>query len=476
MSESIKKNFAYKSVLTVSTYLVSLLIYPYVSRVLGVENIGLVNFVDNTISYFLLFATMGVNILGVREIAYVKNDREHRSDVFSSILGINLVLTIATLIVYYLAIAFIPQLNQSKELFYIGSAKILFTAFLIEWLFTGIENFKYITIRTIIIKIIYAILVFIFVRESDDYVVYFIMTAGVVVINALINLAYSLNFVKINIRKMFSFGYLKEDLSLGIYAIMTSMYISFNVIFLGFMSNNTEVGYYTTAFKIYNVILGLFSAFTSVMLPRMSALLSQGDGKTFQCLTNRSFSLVSMFSFPVIMSCAVLAPDIIYIISGPGYEGAILPMRIIMPAILFVGIAQVLAIQVITPLKKDKVLLSASIAGASLSLILNILLVPNLKSVGSAIVLLCSEFVVTGVYVMYACKVKLVTFPIRLMLEFFITSVPSVVLCILCIVYIENIFIRFPIAIVASISVWSILNARKISNIVGIDLTLRRHK
>ena len=189
MSQSaIKRNFAYKSILTISTYVVGIVIYPYISRVFGVERLGLVNFVDNTINYFLLFASMGIGMLGVREIATVKDDKNRCSKVFSNILGLNILFTCATLIIYFILITIIPKLNQYSELFYIGCAKIIFTGFLIEWFYTGIENFKYITIRSVIIKLLYVILVFLFVRAPGDYILYFIFTVGVVVINAIINL------------------------------------------------------------------------------------------------------------------------------------------------------------------------------------------------------------------------------------------------------------------------------------------------
>ena len=145
--------------------------------------------------------------------------------------------------------------NQYEELFYIGSAKILFTTFLMEWFFTGIENFRYITLRTLLIKSLYVILVFIFIRSPEDYKIYFIMTVGIVVINALINTAYIQKFVTVNIRELFAKTFYQKNIMLGIYSIMGSMYLTFNVMYLGFVSNNVEVGYYTTAFKLYSVIL-----------------------------------------------------------------------------------------------------------------------------------------------------------------------------------------------------------------------------
>ena len=454
---SIKKNFAYKSVLTLSTYLINFITFPYVARVLGVERIGLVNFVDNTVNYFLLFATMGVGLLGVREIAAVKEYKKRRDQVYSSMLALNLLFTLVSLGIYLLCISTIPKLCQYDELFYIGTAKILFTVFLVEWFFTGVENFRYITLRSILIKVLYIISVFLFVRDTSDYRLYFILTVGVVVLNALINQLYIRKFVRVRWNNIQLFKYLKQNVTLGIYTLMTSMYLTFNVMYLGLVSNNTEVGYYTTAFKLYSVILGFFTAFTNVMLPRMSSLLANGEKDRFQELVNRSFSVMATCCIPLILCSMIMAPQIVYILSGPGYEGAILPMRIIMPAAFAVGVAQVLAIQVLMPMKKDKVLLIASIIGAVVSLLINLLVVPSVKSVGSAVVLLCSEMGVTGMYVWYVLSQELILIPIKAIGKNVLFSLPSVVICLGCGRWIDNELLGVGCAVVLAGILWMLL-------------------
>ena len=401
MQSSIKKNFVYRSALTLSTYIMGLITFPYISRVLGVEKLGLVNFVDNTINYFLLFATMGIGLIGIREVASVKDDKEKCSKVFSNILGLNIIFTIATLIVYFLLILLIPKLNQYSELFYLGAAKILFTAFMIEWFYTGIEDFRYITIRSIIVKIIYVISVFLLVRQSEDYLLYFIFTVGVVVINAIINIIYVNKHVNIIWRECFNLRYIKQNITLGIYAIMSSMYLTFNVMYLGLATSNVQVGYYTTAFKLYSIILGIISSFTNVMMPRMSILLAHNNKEGFYALINKSLTIIITISIPLIVYSIIMAPHIVRIISGMGYEGAVIPMQVIMPSIILVGIAQVFTIQILIPMEADRILLLASIIGALVSLSLNVLIVPFWGSIGSALVLLFSEFVVTITYAIY---------------------------------------------------------------------------
>ena len=454
---SIKKNFAYKSILTISTYIMGFIVFPYISRVFGVDRLGLVNFAENTINYFLLFASMGIAVLGVREIAAVKDDYNARNRVFSNVLGVNLLFTLATLIIYFVLIALVPKLNQSSELFYIGSAKILFTTFLIEWFYTGIENFKYITIRSIIIKLLYVLLVFLLVREKEDYIIYFALTIGTVVLNACVNMLYARRYIRIVPSELFNLKYLKNNVTLGIYSIMTSMYLTFNVMYLGFVTNNTQVGYYTTAFKLYAVILGFFSAFTHVMLPRMSALLAEDNKERFQELANRSFSTMVLFCIPLILCSIVAAPQIIYVLSGAGYEGAILPMRIIMPAILCVGIAQVLAVQILMPMKKDKVLLNTSIFVSIMSVVLNFIIIDKLQSVGSAIVMLSAEIVATLLYVRYVILKLKYRFSWYYILCSIFLSMPSACCCYIITDKISNPYVSLPISMAVSVAIWMLL-------------------
>lgn len=435
---SIKTNFLYKSLLTVSSFFIGFITFPYITRVLGVENIGIVNFVDNLTNYFLLFASMGISILGVREIASVAQDRERRSKVFFNILGLNLFFTVIVLIVYVLSVVYISQLSQYKELLYIGTGKILFTSLLVEWFFSGLEEFRYITIRSLIIKILYVIAVFAFVKSPDDYFLYFVFTIGTIVLNAFINILYVRHFVDFKYMSFSPFHYVKENLTLGIYLLLNSMYSTFNVVFLGLVAGNVQVGYYTTAFKLYSIILAFFSAFTSVMLPRMNALLSQNDKNNFYRLISSSFSIMYSICIPLILFSVIMASDIVYVIAGAGYEEAVIPMKIIMPTVFMVGLSQILAVQIITPLKKDRVLLLASLVGALVGLGLNLYLVPKFQSIGTAITLLCSEMVVTGVYVIYVLRNKIINFSPYLIIKNLLYSVPSVIVCLLSTILIND--------------------------------------
>lgn len=396
---SIKKNIAYKGLLTFSNYIIGFVTFPYITRVLGPEKFGEVNFVLNTVDYFLLFATMGIATIGTREIAAHRKSPEDVNATYSSLLGINVFFTLITLLIFFVSILLVPKFHEYKNLLVIGSAKILFTAFAVEWFFTGIENFRYITLRSLTIKVLYVASVFILVNEPRDYTLYFILTIGAVVVNALINFVYSWKFVRINVKELKSFKYLKQNIRLGVYTIMTSMYITFNVMYLGLVSSNEEVGYYSTAVKLYFIAVSLFSAFTAVMMPRMSSLISEKDLDGMQHYLDKSFRLVLLTAFPVIAVAIPFAPVIITILSGEGYANAVVPMQILMPALLLVWMSQVMALQGLIPLLKDNILLIASIIGGTLAIVINLLITRENGAIGSAVTLLVCEVAVTSFYI-----------------------------------------------------------------------------
>lgn len=440
---NIKKNFFYSSVLTTANYLFPMLTYPYVARVLGVDKIGLCNFADSIISYFLLFSMMGIGSVGIREIAKYKGNQEKLDQAYSSLFILNSITTIIAVIALLIATYSVPQLYANRELMFVGAVRLLTNYLQIEWLFTGLEDFKYITVRTLTVKVFYVIAVFLFVRTKNDYVIYFVLYTLMVMVNAIINVWYARHFVHFTIKKISISPFVKPFFILGIYMFLTSLYGTFNVAFLGFTSNEIQVGYYTTATKLYTILLSLFSAFTGVMLPRMSSLLAEGKKDEFKQLLHRSVNILMMFSTPLVYFSIVFAPQIIGIISGKGYEGAILPMRIAMPLMLIIGYEQILVIQTLMPLKKDKAILINSAIGAGAGLLLNFTIVPYLQSVGSSIVWFLCECMVLVSAQFFVTKYIGLRFPFVLFFKNIIANIPMLFFLIPIYFYVDNIVLSF---------------------------------
>lgn len=444
---SLKKNFMYSSILTTANYIFPLITFPYVSRVLGVNNIGLCNFIDGIINYFILFSMMGVSILGIREVAANKNDSGQLKKTFSTLLTINAITTFVGLIILAIVTMYSPRLNENLDLIILSAVKLVFNLFLIEWYFKGLESFKYVTIRSILVKCLYVISVFLFVKESTDYTIYYFLSVLMIVVNSMINMVYAHKSVSYSIKTIDIKLYIKPYITLGVYMLLTSMYVSFNVIFLGFTHDDIQVGYYTTATKLHSVVIALFTALTSVMLPRMSSLLQEGKIKEFKIKINKSIDILLSTSIPLIIFMIILAPQIVYIVSGEGYEGAITPLRIITPLCFIVGYEQILIIQAMMPLKMDGAILFNSIIGAVLGVVLNIMIIPNLASIGSAIVWCTCETIVLLFSQIAINKSIQLSFPLEKLLGKVVIYIPlALCLHIIC-NNLHNIYYEFIISV-----------------------------
>lgn len=461
---NIKKNFFYSSILTTANYLFPMLTYPYVARVLGVDKIGLCNFADSIINYFLLFSMMGISSIGIREIAKAKGNNQKLNQTYSSLFILNSVTTFIAVAALLVAIFFVPQLYAKKELMFVGAVRLLMGYLQIEWLFKGLEDFKYITIRSVVIKVFYVLAVFLFVQDKDDYIVYFALYTLMVAINALVNVFYAHRFVHFRFKNIKIKMFVKAYLTLGLYAFLTSMYNSFNVAFLGFTANETQVGYYTTATKLYSILLSLFTAFTGVMLPRMSSLLAEGRKDEFKNLLHRSVNILMMFCTPLVFFSILFAPQIIGILSGKGYEGAILPMRIVMPLMLIIGYEQILVIQALMPLKKDRAILVNSIIGALCGVFFNFMIVPIMQSIGSSIVWFVSECAVLASAQFFVTKYTGIKFPSKQIFKNIIYYIPMLIILFPIYFYLENVILSIILGAIMMLLYAYVLNLHILHN------------
>ncbi len=448
---SIKKNFLYSCFLTTANYVFPLITFPYVSRVLGATNFGLCNFIDGIIDYFVLFSMMGIGLFGIREVASNKTS-EKISNTFFNLLILTFISTAIAFGILVFAIIFVPELNANKELMIIGGCKLFFNFLLVEWFYKGIEDFKYITIRSIIVRSLYVAAVFIFVKSSSDYVIYYFLIVSMIVVNAIINIVHirkyvSLSGIKICLRK-----YVKPFITLGVYLILTSMYTTFNVAYLGFVGGDTQVGYYTTATKLYNVLLAVYAAFTGVMMPRMSALITEGKMTEFQSKIKKSMEFLFSVSIPLIIYVIMQASQVVLLVAGKGYEGAVLPMQIVMPLILIIGYEQILVVQMLMPLKSDRIILINSVIGAFLGLTLNILLVPVFRSVGSSMVWVVCEVLILILSQHAVTKVAGFKFPFKLLFKNIICFVPLPILIIVSNIIFDNYIIQLLVSGVVMIA------------------------
>ena len=427
----LKKNIAYNTILSISGYFCSLITYPYISRVLGVNGIGICDFIDGIINYFILFSMMGISACGIREIASNRKNAKELSKIFSSIITFNALTTVIAILLLIGAMYSIDELFQYRTLLYVGVCKLCINIFIIEWFYAGMENFAYITKRNFLIKILYIICVFVFIKNENDYTKYYILTVSLVAFNALINIIYSRKFVHYSLKNISFQPYLYTIFSIGLYKIITSLYTTLNIIWLGFICNVQEVGFYTASTRLFTIIIAVFTAFTNVMFPRLSLLFSHGLSAEFWEKIDLSIESLMAFSFPTICIAIALGPVLLHCLLSDGFEGSFIPFQIIATLIFIIGFEQILVMQILLPMKYDKVVLKNSIIGAAIALLLNFGIVHQLGAIGTAIVWICSETCV------FICSLRFITkhteykFPKEHLFRYTIAYIPLLLFLIL---------------------------------------------
>ena len=439
---SLKKNFIYSSILTVSTYLFPLIVYPYVSRTLGLSNIGIVNFVDNLVNYFVFLSMMGITTVGVREIASVRSNRQALSTTFMSLLSLTILTTLLAIAILWISMYTVPTLMPFKDLLYVGLIKLVFNLFLIEWFFMGMEDFKYITKRSILVKCLYVMSVFLFIKEPSDYKLYYFLCVAVVIVNSLINIVYSRNFVKYTFNLVNLKPYCKAFLIMGVYILFTNVYTYLNPVWLGFVTNTDEVGYFTTATKLHHIIMAVLLSFTNILFPRVSNLLAEGNKKEFWNKINAAFEAIFLFSFPTIIFLLVAGPDLLHLFVGDGFEGSYLPLRIVSPLVLIIGVEQILVIQILLTMHQDDTVLRNSFIGAFVALILNILITASMGAPGSAIVWVIAECVIMVLSAIDIYRKYHYLMPIKRMTVYCLSYLPILLIAFFIFREVGNIYIK----------------------------------
>ncbi len=393
--KSVKLNMIMNAILTMSSFLFPLITFPYISRIILPIGTGKITFATSIVTYFSMFAQLGIPTYGVKACAKVRDDKEELSRVAQEILIINLITCLFAYLALFASIFYVPKLNEEKELIFIISSTILLTALGVEWLYKALEEYTYITIRSIGFKFIALISMFVLIHKRTDYILYGAITIFAATASNILNF--------INVRKLIyihpvgKYNFKRHFKSIIIYfamAVATTIYTNLDNVMLGFINGDEEVGYYSAAVKIKNLVISVVTSASTVLLPRASYYVEKGMMEEFKSVTKKTMNCILLMSIPAAVYFMLFAKEGIYLLSGEAFAGAIIPMQIIMPTIVFIGITNVLGIQIMIPLGQEIQVLYSEIAGAVIDLVLNIILIPLLGAAGAAIGTLAAEIVV----------------------------------------------------------------------------------
>lgn len=401
--KSLKLNAIMNAILTATQVLFPLITVPYVSKILLPVGSGKVSFATSLITYFTMFAQLGIPSYGIRACAKVRDDKEALSKTVQELLIINLVTATISYISLFFSLKFVDRLQDEKLLYSLMSVTILFSALGVEWLFSAIEEYTYVTVKSILFNCIQIGFLFLLVKKQSDYLKYGCIHAFANSLSYILNFIVARKFVTFKPFKNYNFKqHLKPILVLFAMACATIIYTNLDTVMLGFMKTDADVGYYNIAIKFKLVLVSVVTSLGAVLFPRVSYYLENKQLDEFKKIINKAINVVLILSLALIAYFVLFAQESVLFISTEEFRPSILPMQILMPTLLLIGITQVLGYEILIPQGKEIVVLQSSIVGAVADIIINALLIPKYASIGAAIGTLVAEilvFIVQAIYV-----------------------------------------------------------------------------
>lgn len=395
--KSIKKNYIYNLLQQILLVIVPIVTTPYLARVLGVDGVGTVSYVESVSAYFVLFATMGLSTFGQREISYVQDNQEKRTLIFWETFLLQCI-TSGIILVLYIIFSF-QQMDY--RLYLILIFNILSAAVNVTWFFQGIEEFGRIVSRNIIFKVINVIYIFLMVKSEKDMIFYLFGLSFFTFLGDVSLWFYLPRYVALpDWKRLRPFGHFKIVLSLFVPTIAIKVYTVLDKTMIGLITGSAfENGYYEQAIKIVKLTLTLVTALGTVMVPRIGYYFEKGEMEEVKRLMYRGYRFVWFLGTPLCLGLIGISPNFVPWFFGKEYQKVVLLIGILAFLILAIGISNVTGIQYLIPSKRQNIFTASVMVGAVTNFTLNMILIRKFQSMGAAIASLAAEILITVVQI-----------------------------------------------------------------------------
>ena len=376
--------------------IVPLITTPYLSRVLGAENIGIYSYTISITTYFLLVGTLGLSLYGQREIAYVQNDKEKRSKVFHELFLLRCYSVSVALVLFFLVFCIKGEYTFYYRILILELISVLLD---ISWFFQGLEEFKKTVIRNIIVKAISVLMIFLLVKNPNHLYIYFMIYVLSTFLGNLSLWFYLPKYIKrVPFHELEIKKYIKPAIILFIPQIATQIYVVLDKTMIGLLVlNKSEVGFYEQAQKIVKLCIVLSTSLGTVMLPRMAATYATGDYEKLLRYLKKSLCITMMLAFPLMFGIISISEKFVPIFFGNGYDKVTPIICLMSPIVIFIGLSNVTGTQFLLPTKQQWKYTLSVIIGAVTNIVLNLLLIPMYGAIGACIATIVAEFSVTFV-------------------------------------------------------------------------------
>lgn len=381
-----------------ASYILPLITLPYLTLVLGPEKFGLTQYAISLITYFQFFTDYGFNLSATRELAICRDDNQKISQIFSSVMFIKLCLCILSFIILLLIVMFIPKFSEDSYVYILTFGMVIGYMLFPTWLFQGLEYMRYTSILNIIGKIVFTVLIFIFIHDTTDYIlVPLINSLGYILVGILgIYIALTKFNIKITIPSIRDIKYhLREGWYVFISTIAINMYTTTNTFLLGLLTNNTLVGYYSIAEKIILAVNGLLNPISQALYPFISRTVKTDDKTRSIEFIRKITKIMTLVGIVLSAGLFIFAKPIILLLFGQSYANSVIILQIISIVPLAVSLSTVFGVETMLTFNYKKAFTSIVMIGGIIDIVLGIILITLMKEIGIAISFATTEIFIT---------------------------------------------------------------------------------
>ncbi|MCI6465361.1 MAG: oligosaccharide flippase family protein [Faecalicatena sp.] len=418
----LKSNFIYNILYRISTLIVPLITTPYVSRILGSENSGVYNYTYTIAQYFVILGCFGFENYGNRQIAKVRDNQELLNKTFSSIFGLQICTSLLAIISY--AGYLILYCTEYKMFMLISSFYVVATLFNITWVYYGLERFKNTAIRSIVIRFLSLILIFLLVKNKSDVDIYITILAILELVNQIalwFHLFKYVHFVPVTLKEICS--HIKRCTLLFFPILLFNIYSLMDKLMLGQFSSMIETGYYSYALKIVEIPFHFITAIGVVMLPRMTNLIANKQYEKSMFYIERTLRYNSLVGSAMAFGLIAVSNDLAIQFLGTEYKACSILICIMAPMILVRAWANVIRTQYLMPNLMDIPYVMSLVLGVIINLILNALLIKSYGAAGAAFATLITESTVAFVQILVVVKKIPIIQYLKINIPFFINGI-----------------------------------------------------
>ncbi len=390
--KSLKLNMMLSTIKSIMDVIFPFFTFPYVSRVLGVENIGKYNFASSVINYFILFSGLGISTYAIREGAAIRENPIKLKKFSNEMFTINMLSTVVSYVLLGILLVYISKFHSYWPLLIILSFQCFFKAFGMEWIYSVYEDYAYISIRSILFQFLSLVLMFLLVKEQDDVEMYAMITVIACVGSNVFNFFHLRKSMKVKLTRCLNLKkHIKPILVLFAMNLAVSIYVSSDMTILGFMCDDRTVGIYSVSVKVYGIVKRILSSILIVSIPRLSVLYGNNDLLGFKKTGEKIYKGLLTIVFPSIVGIIILREPIVRLVAGEQYLEASYSLMLLSIALFFCMAAWFWSQCVLIPIKQEAEVFRVTIVSAILNILLNFILVPMWKEKAAALSTIVAE-------------------------------------------------------------------------------------